>query len=123
MSKKTFGTDPVVPLSDIVVANGLAYTSGQIGFNDKMELVQGGIEEQTHATFKNLKNVLQKAGLNLDDVVRCGCYLVNPEDLAAFNKIYSEYFTNDKPARSTIFISGLPVPDSIVEIDAVAAAK
>jgi len=123
MSKKTFGTDPVVPLSDIVVANGLAYTSGQIGFDDKMHLVAGGIKEQTHATFENLKNVLQKAGLNLEDVVRCGCYLVNREDLGEFNKIYSEYFTKDKPARSTIFISGLPVPGSIVEIDAVAEAK
>ena len=123
MNKKTFGADPVAPLSDIVVAGGLAYTSGQIGFDDEMNLIEGGIEEQTHATFKNLKNVLAKAGLSLEDVLRCGCYLVNREDLASFNKIYAEYFTGDKPARSTIFISSLPVEGSIVEIDAVAAAK
>lgn len=121
MSKKVFSSDPSLPFSEIIVANGLAYAAGQIGFDGEGKLVEGGIEEQTRATIENLKAVLQKADLRLEDVIRTGCYLVNREDLATFNKIYVEYFKTDKPARSTIFVKGLPIEGSIVEIDAVAS--
>jgi 2-iminobutanoate/2-iminopropanoate deaminase len=121
MNKQVFSSDPSLPFSEIVVANDLAYASGQIGFDSEGKLVEGGIEAQTHATFENLKAVLQLADLGLEDVIRTGCYLVNKEDLATFNKVYAEYFTADKPARSTIFVKGLPIEGSIVEIDAVAA--
>ena len=121
MSKQAFSSDPSLPFSEIVVANGLAYASGQIGFDSEGKLVEGGIEAQTRATFENLKGVLRMADLGLGDVIRTGCYLVNREDLATFNKVYAEYFTSDKPARSTIFVKGLPIERSIVEIDAVAA--
>lgn len=123
MSKKAFSSDPTLPFSEIVVAGGLAYAAGQIGFDSEGKLVEGGIEFQTRATIENLKTVLLIAGLGLEDVVRTGCYLVNREDLATFNKVYAEYFTSDKPARSTIFVVGLPVEGSIVEIDAVASVE
>src|SRR3954470_285021 len=103
MTKKAITSDPTLPFSEIVISNGMAYVSGQIGFDSSGKLVKGGIEPQTRSTFDNLKAVLEKAGLKLEDVVRTGCYLVKREDLAAFNKIYSEYFKADKPARSTIF--------------------
>lgn len=119
MSKKTFSSDPSLPFSEAVISGGMAYVSGQIGFDKDDKLVEG-IEAQTHATFENIKSVLEKAGLGLEDVVRAGCYLVSRGDLDAFNKIYSEYFTSEKPARSTIFVAGLPIEGSIVEIDVVA---
>jgi 2-iminobutanoate/2-iminopropanoate deaminase len=121
MSKQAITSDKSLPFSEVVIANGMAYVSGQIGFNREGELVDGGIEAQTRATFENLKTVLAKANLGLEDVVRSGCYLVNREDLTTFNKIYAEYFTSDKPARSTVFVAGLPIKRSIVEIDVVAA--
>jgi 2-iminobutanoate/2-iminopropanoate deaminase len=123
MSKKAITSDPSLPFSEIVISNGVAYVSGQVSIDDNAKLIGGGIEEQTKITLENLKTVLEKAGLGMENVVRTGCYLLNREDLPGFAKVYSQYFTSEKPARSTIFISSLPIEGTIVEIDAVADAS
>lgn len=123
MNKKVVTSNPELPFSEAVISNGMAYISGQVSIDENAKLIEGGIEEQTKLTLENLKTVLEKAGLNLGDVVRTGCYLLNREDLPGFAKTYSQYFTSDKPARSTIFVSSLPIEGTIVEIDAVAVAK
>ncbi len=123
MSKKVITSDPSLPFSEIVISNGLAYVSGQVSIDDKANLIEGDIEAQTKVTLDNLKSVLAKAGLSLENVIRTGCYLLNREDLPGFAKVYAEYFTADKPARSTVFISSLPIEGTIVEIDAVAVTE
>lgn len=123
MSKETITSDPSLPFSEIVISSGLAFVSGQVSIDENAKLIEGGIEEQTKVTIENLKAVLAKAGLELDDVVMTGCYLLNREDLSGFGKIYSQYFTSEKPARSTIFVSSLPIEGTIVEIDAIADAS
>jgi 2-iminobutanoate/2-iminopropanoate deaminase len=122
MNKKTFSSDSSLPFSEVVISNGLAFVSGQVSIDKDAKLIEGGIEEQTKVTLENLKAVLGKAGLSLDNVVRTGCYLLNMEDLPGFAKVYSQYFTSEKPARSTIFVSSLPIEGTIVEIDAIADA-
>jgi 2-iminobutanoate/2-iminopropanoate deaminase len=123
VNKKVFTSDPSLPFSEVVIANGVAYVSGQVSIDENAKLIEGGIEEQTKVTLDNLKTVLQKAGLGLENVIRTGCYLLNREDLPGFAKVYSQYFTSDKPARSTIFISSLPIEGTIVEIDCVAMVE
>jgi enamine deaminase RidA (YjgF/YER057c/UK114 family) len=36
------------------------------------------------------------------------------------NEVYTEFFGNAKPARTTIAVAALPLPSAKVEIDAVA---
>lgn len=120
MNKKVITADPSLPFSEVVISNGMAYVSGQVSIDKDVKLIEGGIEEQTKVTLENLKAVLERAGLSLDNVVRTGCYLLNREDLPGFAKVYAQYFTSDKPARSTIFISSLPIEGTIVEIDCIA---
>ena len=43
------------PYSQAIKLGNLLFTSGQIPLNESGELVEGGIEEQTHQVFKNLK--------------------------------------------------------------------
>jgi len=123
MNKKVITPDASLPFSEIVISNNTAYVSGQVSIDDKANLVEGDIEAQTKVTLENLKKVLENAGLGLENVVRTGCYLLNRKDLPGFGKVYAEYFTKDKPARSTIFISSLPIEGTIVEIDAVAMVE
>jgi len=123
MSKRVVTSDPSLPFSEIVISGGLAYVSGQVSIDENAKLIEGGIEEQTKVTIENLKAVLAKAGLGLGDVVRTGCYLLRREDLPGFAKVYAQYFTSEKPARSTIFVSSLPIEGTIVEIDAVVDAS
>lgn len=123
MNKKIVTSDESLPFSEIVISNGLAFISGQVSIDNEAKLIDGDIEVQTRATMENLKNVLNKAGLRLENVIRTGCYLINRNDLQGFAKVYAEYFKVDKPARSTIFISSLPIEGTIVEVDAVAITE
>jgi 2-iminobutanoate/2-iminopropanoate deaminase len=111
------------PYSQAIVleAQGLVFTSGQLGLNpDTGVLVQGGIEEQTRQVFRNLQAILAAAGTGLDHLVKTTVYLKNMEDFSRMNTIYGEIIGDLTPARTTIEVSHLP-KDALVEIEAVAA--
>ena len=65
--------------------------------------------------------ILEDAGSSLDDVVDVTVYLTNMRgDFQAMNRIYTEYFTTNRPARTTVEVTALPTPIA-VEIKVVAA--
>lgn len=109
------------PYSQATVVNGLVYTAGQIAFNPAtMEIVGGGIREQTERVLENLKAVLAAAGTDLGKVVKTTVYLVDMQDFPAMNEVYAQAFGDHKPARSTVAAAGLP-RGVRVEIDVIAA--
>ena len=109
------------PYSQGILVNGFLYTAGQIPLDPKnMELVAGGIEEQTHQVMKNLTAILAAAGITLQNVVKTTVFLQDMGEFAAMNKIYEEYFGAHKPARSTVQAARLP-RDVKVEIEVIAA--
>lgn len=108
------------PYSQAVRIGNLLFTSGQIPLNVQGELVQGGIEEQTHQVFRNLQAVLAEAGSSLSDVVKATVFLKDMEQFVALNTIYATYFGDHKPARSTVEVARLP-KDVLVEIELIAA--
>ena len=112
----------VAPFSHAVRAGEYLFITGQMPTlkNDSTELVDGGIEAQTHQVMKNLINVLDNCGSSLERVTFVRVYLVNFQDFDKVNKIYKSYFNEDKlPARTCIGVTGLAVGAS-VEIDLVA---
>ena len=110
------------PYSQAVKANGLVFTSGQIALDPRTgNLVEGGFEAQAHRVFQNLDAVLREAGTGFDRVLRATVYLTDLADFQVLNGIYSEYFGDHKPARTTIQAGGLP-KGGMVEIDLVALA-
>ena len=107
------------PYSQAIVCGGLVFTSGQIAIDPVTGNVEAKtIEEQTEQVCKNLSEVLKAAGSSPEKVVKTVCFLRNMEDFAAFNGVYSKYFT-EKPARSCVAVRELP-KNVLVEIDAVA---
>jgi len=107
------------PYSQAVAVNGTIYTSGQIPLVPETgKMAEGGIKEQTIQAINNLKAVLTAAGSDLAHVVKTTCFLTDMEDFAAFNEVYSGYFTA-KPARSCVAVLALP-RGARVEIEAVA---
>ncbi|EZP74860.1 endoribonuclease L-PSP [Parageobacillus genomosp. 1] len=107
------------PYSQGIIVNNMFYSSGQIPLTPEGEMVQGDIKAQTHQVFQNLKAVLEAAGASLDTVVKTTVFLKNMDDFAAMNEVYSQYFTNHKPARSCVEVGRLP-KDALVEIEVVA---
>lgn len=111
------------PYSQAVMAGGFLFASGQIPLDPQTgELVEGRITEQTERVLKNIKAVLEEAGLDFENVVKTTVFLQNMSDFAAMNEIYSKYFIINPPARSTIQVARLP-KDALVEIEIIASCK
>lgn len=110
------------PYSQAIRAQGLIFTSGQVGLDPATaQIVEGGIAAQTDRVLKNLDAVLQASGSSPEKVVRCTVFLKNIADFAAMNEVYGRYFKQSPPARSTVEVARLP-KDALVEIDAIALA-
>ncbi|RCW41431.1 RidA family protein [Paenibacillus prosopidis] len=110
------------PYSQAIKLGGLLFTSGQIPLDASGQLVKGGIEEQTHQVFRNLEAVLAAAGAGFQDVVKTTVFLKDMNQFAAVNGIYSSYFGDHKPARSTVEVARLP-KDVFVEIEVIASTN
>lgn len=87
---------------------------------DAMGVTRLDIREQTHAVIENLRDILASSGAGLEDLVEVGCFLVNMNDFGGFNEVWSEYFDEDGPTRTTVAVHQLPHPLLLVEMKAVA---
>jgi 2-iminobutanoate/2-iminopropanoate deaminase len=108
------------PYSQAVVSGGFLYTAGQIGLDPAtMQVVTGDAAAQATQALKNLTAVLAAAGATWNDVVKTSVFLLDMNDFAKVNEVYSVALGNARPARTTVAVSGLP-RGALVEIDAVA---
>ena len=108
------------PYAQAIRADGIVYTSGQIGIDPATgALVPGGIEAQTRRVLENLKAVLAAAGSSLDRVLRVGVYLTDLGHFQAMNRIFAEHLDSYRPARSTVGVAALPM-GALVEMDMIA---
>jgi 2-iminobutanoate/2-iminopropanoate deaminase len=111
------------PYSQGIIANGFLYTAGQIALDPQsMELVAGGIEEQTDRVMKNLAAILEAAGATLNDVVKTTVFLLDMGEFSAMNQVYEQHFGAHKPSRSTVQAARLP-RDVKVEIEVIATVN
>jgi 2-iminobutanoate/2-iminopropanoate deaminase len=122
--KKIISTDKapkaIGPYSQAVRTDLLVYTAGQIGLDPASgELVKGGIDPETRQVLINIRHVLEAADSGLNFVIKTTVFLKDMGDFAAMNAIYSEFFGENAPARSTIAVAGLP-KGALVEIECVA---
>jgi 2-iminobutanoate/2-iminopropanoate deaminase len=124
MSITTVHTDhapkAIGPYSQAVTYGDLVFTAGQIALNPAtMEVVAGGIAEQTQQVFANLAAVLEAAGSSLGRVVKTTVFLADMAEFGAMNEVYARAFGEHRPARSTVAAAGLP-RNVRVEIEVVA---
>lgn len=110
------------PYSQGIIVNNMFYSSGQIPLTPEGTLISGGIKEQTHQVFRNLKAVLEAAGGSLETVVKATVFIKNMDEFAAVNEVYGEYFSVHKPARSCVEVARLP-KDALIEIEVIALVK
>ncbi len=115
------GNRTIGPYSDAVKAGGMVFASGRIGLNyANMQLVEGGVGEQTQQCLKNITEVLEMAGSSLGNVIKSTVFLTDMADFSIMNAVYAEAFADRKPARSTVAVAGLPM-GALVEIEVIAA--
>lgn len=109
------------PYSQGIAASGTAvFVSGQIPINPATGTIAGAeIEVQARQSLKNVEAVLAAAGAKLSNVVKTTVFLTDMNDFAAMNSVYTEFFTENCPARSAVQVARLP-KDVKVEIEAIA---
>ena len=110
------------PYSQAVEANGLIYTSGQIGLTPEGLFPALDVAGQMHQVMKNLTAVLDASGVTLNEVIKTTIFLTDMDDFATVNDIYASYFGTHRPVRSTVAVKTLPA-NALVEIDCVALSS
>ena len=113
--------DAIGPYSQAVRAGDFLYVSGQVPIDPKTgAVVEGGIQAQAHQVFKNLKAILEEAGMSFDNVVKTTVLLADMGDFATVKEIYAQYFNGAiLPARAAFQVAALPKA-AMVEIELVA---
>ena len=119
-----FNTSLVVRMSEVfpqaVIAGGLIFLSGMPGLSTTTgKVVSDDFEAQSRQCFLNIKTVLEEAGSSLSKIVKTTVFMVTGNDFTILNKVYSEFFPDRAPARSTPQV--MPFPAGIlVSIECIA---
>jgi len=88
--------------SPAVWAGDTLYISGLSGFVPWEGITTVDLEKQTRQMAQNHIDILNEAGLDLEDIVSGCVYLRNINDYKPFNEIYREYFSKGPGVRTCI---------------------
>ena len=116
-ARKNFNTAKVPRMSQVfpqaVIVDKFIYLSGTPGFDPATgAVVSDNFEDQTRQAFLNIKTLLEEAGSSMSKVVKTTIFMVSGNDFAAINKVYTEFFPENAPARSVPQV--MPFPAGIL---------
>ena len=112
-----------LPFSEAVRVDNMLYLSGNIGvLPGTMELAPGGIAAETRQTMENMRNVLERNGSSLNQVIKCTAMMADMSEWSEMNAVYVTYFQDHLPARSAFGTTGLAL-GARVEIECIAVLK
>ncbi len=116
----SFQPRPTYPYSPGTRGGHYIFTAGQVGWNDKGELVGiGDVRAQTRQVLSNIASILAEGGATFDDVVKCNVYLADIRHFQVMNEEFARAFPANPPARTTVQ-AALAEPEMLVEIEAIA---
>ena len=100
---------PIGPYSQAVLKGGLLFVSGQIPIIPSTgELETSSIEKETKQVMENIKAIIEEAGMEMQNIVKCSIFLTDMKDFGKVNEVYGTYFSTNPPARETVQVSALP---------------
>ena len=106
-------------LSPAQRAGDLLFISGQLGFDDNRQLLNG-CAAQTRRCLELLEKILKTHGADASAIVKITAWVTDRSHFGEYDRAMAEFFGEHKPARSTVFCD-LALPDALVEIEAVAS--
>lgn len=96
--------------------------SGQVGARPDGTLEEG-FEAQSRRAWANLLAVLAHEGMGVEHLVKVTIFVTEPGRTAAYRTIRDEVLQGHAPAATYLQVSGLAVPDMLVEIEGEAVAE
>ncbi len=111
--------------SNAISATGrMVFIAGQVGWNAKEEFETDDFVGQTRQALSNIKECLEAAGAETENIVRMTWYVVNKQEyldqLAQVGETYREVIGRVYPAMSLVEVSGLIEVGAKLEIEATA---
>ena len=97
-----------------ILSDGTLYVSG-MGGEDANGKIPATFEAEVQQSLDNIDKVLKAAGMSSADVVSVQVYLTDRAAFGAMNKVYTSYFKDPRPTRTTVVVAGL-VGDGHIEI-------
>lgn len=118
--------DPVGPYPHARIVGELLFLSGVgprkkgstsipgVTLGENGTIVAYDIAIQCRAVFENIRLILEASGSDWENLVDITVFLTNMnDDFPTFNRIYTEYFRDNKPCRTTVEVNALPTPIAI----------
>jgi enamine deaminase RidA (YjgF/YER057c/UK114 family) len=95
--------------------------SGQVGM-DGAGTIAGGVREQAEQAFRNILACLDANGMDKQDLVKLTIYLTDARFIGDYRAARSAVIGDEiRPASTLLIVSGLAMPELLVEIEAWAA--
>ena len=114
------GASPRGHYTPALRAGDFIYVSGQGPIDPATDkLAPGDVAFQTKLTLSNIRRILEAAGAQISDVVKCSVFLRDISEFQNMNRAYAEFFGDHKPARTTVEAK-FHQAEMLVEIDCVA---
>ncbi len=104
---------PGRPFSPAILADGTLYVSGQTGPDLKTGQYPKEFEAEVRQTLDNIGIILKEAGFGFQDVVAVQVYLTDMSLFQRMNAVYTTYFKEPRPARTTVGVAALAGPAKI----------
>jgi len=100
---------PIGPYNQAIVSGDTLYISGQICIDPVTNnLDNKDVQAETHRSMKNLKAILEAAGMSFRNVVKTTIFITDMKQFGEINEVYGKYFDGDYPARETVQVAALP---------------
>jgi 2-iminobutanoate/2-iminopropanoate deaminase len=112
------GAKPSANWSHGILLDGTLYISG-MGGEDASGKVPADFDAEVKQALDNIGEILNAAGFSPADVVSVQVYLTDVETFQRMNRVYTAYFKEPRPTRTTVVVAKLVGPGHI-EITATA---
>jgi 2-iminobutanoate/2-iminopropanoate deaminase len=112
------GTKPGGNYSQGILIDGTLYISGQ-GGEDAAGKISSDFDAEVRQCLDNIGAILKAAEMSPTDVASVQVYLTDAAKFQRMNAVYTQYFKDPRPTRTTVVVAGLVGPGSI-EITATA---
>ena len=116
---------PVPALTSGLVDGGIVHITGQLAYDGEVGGIPAGLDAagQTEVITRRIDALLAGEGLDARDLIRVTIFVTQAADIAAVNAVYARWVGEPYPARSTIGVAFLALPDARVEIEGVARRR
>ena len=99
-----------------ILVDGTLYVSGQVGRDLKTKQFPADFESEVKTVLGNIGIVLKAAGMTYKDVVSVQVYLTDMDLFPRMNAVYTTFFPDPRPSRTTVGVTKLAAPAAHIEV-------